>query len=255
MWNRLFESQAYNRPTYQFDGLPIFETGEFDFFRCVEFNECFYGKTVYELHKGNLRFSNGRYSSLFPNQKISYWAGSKRTSIKEMRAHNKGKDYICFWAYDDGTSTFPLYGKRENLLILDGRKQYGIAELINKAGKGISLTKNENSFLDRVMQQKPDCLAYSSFANDGGENFIFFESGFKKLAIREVQLSLNGCKNRNTITCAVSCDYNPFPESYAESFQPIARVETNKDFLDSKEFKDFENMARITKDAYFRRKR
>ena len=255
MWSRLFESQAYNRPTYQFDGLPIYETGEFDFYRCVEFNGSFYGKLVYELHKGNLRFSNGRYSSLFPNQKISYWAGSKRTAIKEMRAHNQGKNYICFWAYDDGTSTFPLYGKWEDLLILDGRKEYGIAEIINKAENNIPLTKDEKSFLDRVMDQNPDCLAYSSFADNGGENFIFFESGFKKLAIREVQLSLNGCRNRNAITCAVSCDYNPYPKSYAESFQPIARVGTNQEFLKSKEFKDFEDMARMTKDAYLRRKR
>ncbi len=254
MWTRYFNSQAYNRPTYQYEDLPIIETGEFDFYRCVEFNESFYGKTVYELHQGNLRPSNGRYSSLFPNQKISYWAGSKRTAIKEMRAHNKGRSYICFWAYDDGTSSFPLYGKWDNLVILDGREKYGIAELINKADQNIPLTNDEKSFLDRILKQKPDCLAYSSFADNGGENFIFFESGFKKLAIRELQLSLNGCRNRNRIVCASTCDYNPYPKSYAESFQPVARTETNQKYLESEEYKAFESMARITKDAYFRRK-
>ena len=56
MWNRMFKSQAYNMPTLKHKELPLYETSEFDFFRCVEFNDSFYGKTMSELHCGNLRF-------------------------------------------------------------------------------------------------------------------------------------------------------------------------------------------------------
>ena len=37
--------------------LPIIESHDFNFFRCLEFNDGYYGKTVSELHSGNLRLS------------------------------------------------------------------------------------------------------------------------------------------------------------------------------------------------------
>lgn len=231
MISRFFKSQDYGIPTYQFVGLPIYQTKEFDFYRCVEFDEAFYGKTAYELHMGNLRSSKGRYSKLFPGQKISYWAGHPRTARKEMRAHNEGKSYLMFWAYDDGSSTFPLCGEHHDLVIWDARGK-GMAELINKADQGKELTDKEKDFVGKIMELKPDCLAYESHADPDGENFIFFEQGFKNLAIREINLTIkDGRKrNRNCICCATSCDYLPYPESYGDTFEPTAKREHNNDF-------------------------
>ena len=54
--------------------LPIYITVEFDFFRCVTFNDGFYGKTVSELHSGNLRDNKtgNRHSVLFRTGTPSY---------------------------------------------------------------------------------------------------------------------------------------------------------------------------------------
>ena len=45
------------------------------------------------------------------------------------------------------------------------------------------------------MAEQPDALAYNSVI-DRGENFIFFESGFDKLSLREVDLYLGVEKER-----------------------------------------------------------
>lgn len=57
----LFPNQSYGMKTLRHTRLPIIITEEFDFFRCVVFNDKFYGKTVSELHSGNLR-TNSRYN-------------------------------------------------------------------------------------------------------------------------------------------------------------------------------------------------
>ncbi|WP_051594028.1 hypothetical protein [Butyrivibrio sp. AE3003] len=80
-----FKSNNYLRTIYKHKNLPVYVTDEFDFYRCVEFNESFYGKSVYDLHAGNLRECTGRYSKLFPNQRISYWADSPDTSRAEIK--------------------------------------------------------------------------------------------------------------------------------------------------------------------------
>ena len=74
--------------------LPIFLTAEFDFYRCVPFNDMFYGKTVSELHQGNLRSrqSWNRYSMLFSGKKVSYWADSKKLPM--LKCKNMDKDII-----------------------------------------------------------------------------------------------------------------------------------------------------------------
>ena len=43
-WERAFISQDYGRPIYKHKDLPVYITDEFDFYRCVEFNNEFYGK-------------------------------------------------------------------------------------------------------------------------------------------------------------------------------------------------------------------
>ena len=59
-WGREFISQSYDRPTYKHKELPVYITDEFNFFRCVEFNDEFYGKTASALFNGNLRTCSGR---------------------------------------------------------------------------------------------------------------------------------------------------------------------------------------------------
>lgn len=65
MMSEFFKSQDYGRDIYKHRFLPVYITDEFDFYRCVEFQEAFYGKTVSELHHGNLRLCSDRYTKLF----------------------------------------------------------------------------------------------------------------------------------------------------------------------------------------------
>lgn len=236
-WGCEFISQSYGRPTYKHKELPVYITDEFNFFRCVEFNDEFYGKTASTLFNGNLRTCSGRYAKLFPNQKLSYWANSPTTARAEIKKHGAGKNILTFWAYDDRTSTFPILQNEEPLIIIDGRKT-GVQELIDKADKEKELSNAEQSYINDLMAQEPDCLAYDSHAKSGGENFIFFEKGFKKLALRQLQLRLgeNNGGNVNRIVCADTCDYLPFIESYGMYFQPKTRVKMDKSYLLSDEY-------------------
>lgn len=236
-WEREFISQSYDRPTYKHKELPIYVTDEFDFFRCVEFNDDFYGKTASALFNGNLRTCSGRYAKLFPNQKLSYWADSPVTARAEIKKHGAGNNILTFTAYDDRTSTFPILQNEEPLIIIDGRKK-GIQKLIDKADKEMELSDAEQSYIKALMAQDPDCLVYDSHAKRGGENFIFFEKGFKKLALRKLQLRFgkNNGGNVNRIVCADTCDYLPFIESYGMYFQPKTRVKMDKSYLLSDEY-------------------
>ena len=239
MWKRFFKSQDYNRPIYQLTPLPIYQTDEFDFYRCLEFNEAFYGKTVSELHAGNLRVSvNSRYSKLFPGQKLSYWANSRKTAMAEVKKHGASNDILTFWAYDDTSSFKPTVADLENLIIIDGRK-CGIQELIDKVDNDEQISEKERNLLDKIMSYNPDCLAFDSHAIANGENFIFFEKGFNKLSIREVRLRLgNKCKRYADIVCANTSDYIPYIESYGDYFAPILKVKRNCAYLLCEEYKN-----------------
>ena len=83
---------------------------------------------------------SGRYSKLFPNQKISYWANSPETARAEIKKHGSGCDILTFWAYDDQSSFRPCMGNDEMLYIVDGRK-CGIQDLIDKINAGIEDTE------------------------------------------------------------------------------------------------------------------
>ena len=119
---KFFPNQTFDMDIWKHRELPLIETQEFDFFRCLEFQDGYYGKTISELHKGNLRVSrkDNRYSNLFPGQKLSYWADSPKTAKAEVRRWGAKNNILTFWAYDDGSSFIPTVYPAENLRIIDG---------------------------------------------------------------------------------------------------------------------------------------
>ena len=219
--------------------LPLIRTGEFDFFRCVEFNNSMYGKTVSELHAGNLRLSrtDNRYSNLFPGQKLSYWADSPETAKAEIKHWGAKNNIITFWSYDDGSSFCPTVFPKKELEIIDGTK-LGFNDILKKLERKEQLKEYEKDLIVQIAEEEPDCLLYESEARKGSYNYLFFEHGFKKLSLREVRLNLNEnkSKNHNTIACAISCDYSPILESYGNMFLPIAKIGKDRNYCKSDEF-------------------
>ena len=232
-----FQNQYWGMDIWKHQELPIIESHDFNFFRCLEFEKNYYGKTVSELHNGNLRVSrkDNRYSNLFPGQKLSYWADSPQTAKAEM--WGSGNNILTFWAYDDGSSFIPTIYPAENIRIVDGI-HFGFDKILKKVGNHEKLTKNEKEIIDRIGYEKPDCLAYHSEARKGGVCFLFFEQGFKKLSLREVKLRLGDCKGKNTanVTCAITSDFSPVLEGYGYYFSPIAKVKYDKKYIMSDEY-------------------
>jgi len=253
----LFSNQEDFSTIYKHKKYPVYVTNAFDFYRCISFTESFYGKTVSELHSGNLRATSSfnRYSTLFPSEKVSYWADSVKTARAEYKYHNKNNNIITFWAYDDASSTFPTISNREPLIIVDGRN-YNFSNILKKFEKHIGLDGIERKALEEIQKLGPDCLAYESYRRENGLNFLFFEKGFRKLAIREMRLRLGDYrgKNTNTITCAGSCDYTPYIESYGEYFMPLARIGYNSKYKLTDEYrmreKYFDESLRRIQESY-----
>lgn len=236
----LFQNQGMSQPAYKHINLPIYETNEFDFYRCIKFDQSFYGKTVSAIHQGNLRKCklDNRYSSLFGNVKVSYWADSKKTALAEMDKHGQGRNLLTIWAYDDMTASFPtLTRKRDYLKIVDGRDT-DFHLILKKHDQQIALNDSDLKTIDAIKAEKPDCMAYISEANTSGVNFLFFESGFKKLAIREISLSFKDDTgiHKNTIVCADTSDYTAYPKSYGEYFAPKAKVKMDNSYLKNEEY-------------------
>ena len=236
-WYREFKGQDYGMPTYKHSELPLYITEEFSFFRCVPFDSSFYGKTASDLFNGNLRICSGRYSKLFPGRLLSYWADHPATALAEIRKHGSGNDVLTFWAYDDASSTFPIFPNREKLMIVDGRK-CGVQELIDKLDNDENITGKDREYLNTIMSYDPDCLAFDSHARKGGENYLFFEKGFKKLALRELKLRFGKEHGGSSakIVCAGTCDYTPYLNSYGECFLPKARVKMCESYLCTDEY-------------------
>lgn len=235
-----FQNHTGNLSILKHRSLPMVMTGEFDFFRCVQFDSSMYGKTISDLHAGNLRLSrtDNRYSNLFPGQKLSYWADSPETSRAEIKHWGSGNNILTFWAYDDGSSFIPTVYPRKELQIIDGT-QIDFNRILKKLEKHMDLTKDERMLIDDIAFQEPDCLAYESEARKGSMNFLFFEHGFKKLSLKEVRLRLGDerGKNCNKIICADSSDYAPKLHSYGKIFLPIARIGEDKHYTETDEFK------------------
>ncbi|MBB6713891.1 hypothetical protein [Clostridium gasigenes] len=236
----LFRNHSYLSQVLKHKKLPIYKTYEFDFFRCVNVADWVYGKTINELHAENLRMNNneGRYSKLFPNEKISYWADSKSTALSEIKKHNGNKDYLTFWAYDDASSTFPILDNDESLVIIDGI-DLNFHKILLKIESAEELTIEETELVELIKKERPDCLAYKSVANKDGLNFLFFEKGFKKLSLREVSLYFGErkSKNTNTIHCAITSDYSPIIKNYGKYFEPIVKERMNSKYEYTEEYK------------------
>lgn len=233
-------------PVHTHRDLPMVKfTYEFDFYRCLAFKPHFYGVAVSELHAGNSRKSeDGRYASLFPSERVSYWADSPSTAAAEVRKYGAGLDLITFHAYDDASSTFPTTDCKEPLVVVDGR-EFGFADILDKLDEGGSLDGKERSLINRIDEERPDCLMYESHASKGSWNFLFFEKGFAKLSLREVRLRLErrdeatGKRkvSRNRICCADTCDYSPSPKAYGEYFLPIAKTAMDERYLSTEEYR------------------
>lgn len=237
--DKIFTNVSSFSPIYKHVELPIYQTYEFDFFRCVPFDDTFYGRTISELHAGNLRLNNhnGRYSKLFPNEKISYWADSKRTALAEIKKHGSNNNYLTFWSYDDASSSFPTIESKEPIIIIDGI-ELGFHNILKKIEKNIELNEKEVELIRKVRNQKPDCLIYESEAIDNGKNYLFFEKGFKKLSLREVFLYLGSRRGRNrrTVECSVTCDYAPIIKEYGYYFSPIAKLTYDDNYINTDEY-------------------
>lgn len=237
--SNFYSNHYLSVPIYKHKLLPIVETGEFDFFRCVPFQDSFYGKTVSELHAGNLRMSQGRYSNLFPGEKISYWASDRETARAEVKKHGANSNLLTFFAYDDATASFPTLSKERELLVIIDGIHFGFLEILLKIENGKELTKGEKSLVQQIKQESPDCLAYESEIDRTKTNYIFFEKGFKKLAVRELRLRLGSEQkiSKNIIWCAGTCDYTAYLESYGEFFLPKARLGRDSNYTNSEEYK------------------
>ncbi len=235
-----FPNQGYGKEILKHVNLPVYKTGEFDFYRCLAFNEGLYGKTVSELHAGNLREvnSNNRYASLFPGEKVSYWADSPSTARAEIKYHEKTNNLITFWSYDDATSLFPTTSDSSQLTIIDGR-ECGFADILRKHENGEALNSEDKIVIKKIIGCKPDCLAYPSQRAKDGVNYLFFEKGFSKLSIREVRLRLGNEKGKNTarIVCANTSDYSPTLEAYGLFFSKLAQVKMSDAYLKTDEYK------------------
>ncbi len=248
----IFPNHSYSSLVEHHKHLPIVRTDEFDFFRCVAFDDSFYGKTVSELHKGNLRekkFDN-RYSELFPYQKVSYWSDSPETARAELKARIHTNNLLTFRAYDDATSTFPTLPVDEPLIIIDGR-ELGFHEILYKFDHDAGFSNEELKLIYGILKARPDCLAYTSKRHRGGVNFMFFEKGFRKLAVRQVRLRLgdNRYPLAAQIDCATGCDYAPYLDGYGEFFAPKARIGFDRQYLQSCEY---DMRSRILDNSYER---
>ena len=238
--SELFPNQDFFIPSTHHDTLPLIKTSEFVFYRGIEFCDSMYGKTVSQLHAGNLRVSRNtnRYSNFFIGQKLSYWADSPDTVNAEMNKWKQKKDRIIFWAYDDASSTFSTVYPQQRLLIIDGR-EIGFHKILKKLESHEILKKSEQELIDKIAGYEPDCLAYKSVVHAQGVNYLFFEHGFKKLSLREVRLKLGErkAKNRSRIVCAGSSDYTPYIEKYGYMFMPIARTVYDSSYENTDEYK------------------
>ena len=224
---------------WKYEDLPLFKTDSFNFYRCVEFDNNLYGKTISELHLGNLRVSrtDNRYSQLFPGQKLSYWADSPATARAEVKKWRASNNLLTFWAYDDGSTFIPTLYPVSQLKIIDGI-QLEFREILDKMDNNLQLNKEEQLLIDILGREEPDCLVYESEARKNGLCFLFFEKGFRKLSLRKVSLRFGDLKGKNQIAvqCAVGSDFSPNLESYGYYFKPIARKMLNKNYYDSEEY-------------------
>lgn len=237
--SQLFPNQYWGMDILKHKELPILQSHDFNFFRCLEFSEQYYGKTIRELHSGNLRVSrkDNRYSSLFPEQKLSYWADSPQTARAEVKKWGAGKNLLTFWAYDDGSSFVPTVYPADYLRIIDGI-HFGFDKILKKVGNNENLSVDEQNYIEKIALEEPDCLAYKSETRKNGICFLFFEHGFRKLSLREVSLRLGDYPGKNSakVPCAITGDFVPVLKSYGYYFSPKAKIKYNTQYENTDEY-------------------
>lgn len=237
--DELFTNQYYGVDIWKHQELPIIESHDFNFYRCLEFKNDYYGKTISELHKGNLRIPrrDNRYATLFPGQRLSYWADSPQTARAEVKRWGASNNLLTFWAYDDGSSFVPTIYPASYLRIIDGI-HFGFDKILKKINSNIKLSPKEEHYLEKIAFANPDCLAYKSEAKKEGICFLFFEQGFKKLSLREVALRLGDSKGKNhaVIPCAISSDFTPVIKNYGCYFLPKARTKIDPNYINTDEY-------------------
>ena len=219
---------------------PILDIGNVTFFRCVEWLDSFYGKTISELFAGNLRDSNdsNRYANLFPDMKLSYWSSHKNCAKKEIKKHGASNNIITFEAYDDASASFPTTNFTYGLYIING-SDLGFRYILDKVDKKQPLTKSEWNLIHNILNEYPDGISYPAKTDKSAKNVIFFESGFEKLSLRNVWIRLgNNGNNSQHITCSSTCDYNAEPKNYGYYFEPILKKKFDNSYLDSDEYKN-----------------
>lgn len=232
--------QSFLSDIYKHKDLPIYSTKEFDFFRCVEFKDSMYGIIASELHRRNLRDndSGNRHSRLFPNEKTSYWSNGTRVARAEVKKHGSKNNLLTFWAYDDSSSFIPTINPISYMHIISGF-ELGFNKILEKAENDIPLSSDDEEILDRIVEARADGLAYPSQIDPWAVNYLFFESGFDKLSLRQVRLRLGNrdSPNKNCIICADSCDYIPYLKSYGRYFEKYAKIHYNAEYENSSEYK------------------
>lgn len=127
---------------------------------------------------------------------------------------------------------------------------------MSKIENDSKLIFDEQRMIEKISEEKPDCLAYRSHAKKNGINFLFFEKGFAKLSLREVRLRLGDKqgKNNNNIVCAVTSDYSPVVENYGCYFEPLTRLKMSEEYLKSNEYisrnREYENSLERIREFY-----
>lgn len=240
--NRVFKAQANNDLNlFQNIDLPLYFASEFTFYRCVKWEDEFYGNTISKLFNGNLRDynpnSNNRYAKIFSSKKISYWSNSPKTAYKEINKHCTSSNVIIFEAYDDSSSAFSMLDNSALLTIVDGRK-CGIQIILDKLDMDEELNDDEIELFSKLFSYDIDCIVYDSHVDKDGENYLFFENGFKKLALKSVKLrfsKING-GNHNYIELAHGSDYLPSPELYGSHFDKKTKIKFDKNYLNTDEY-------------------
>ncbi len=217
-WYREFISQAFDRLTYRHKELPVYITEEFDFFRCVEFRDEFYGKTVSYLFNENLRKCIGRYSKLFPNQKLSYWADSADTARLEIKKHGAENNILTFWAYDDGTShdltvaEYKVQQETEHLKritdILDEKqgRLYSASIRLEQAEKEV--TEAEKHLSDtqaELVGAEKDLIRIKTESRETKQKLLAEQEEIKQENLSLKGLSSKVCKFLGLWVCQVKC--------------------------------------------------
>src|SRR5699024_1683627 len=137
------------------------------------------------------------------------------------------------------TSTFPTLNTDYDLTIIDGI-ELNFHQILYKIENDKLLNASERKLIKQIELEESDCLAYKSVActTENRTNFLFFENGFKKLAVKEVRIHMgNRSKNDDVrIHCTVLSDYSPLINNYGCYFDNELSIMYNPKYAESEEY-------------------